>query len=309
MAMSTSGSYDYSQTGAEIIIEALELIGVKGAGDTVSAEDQATCLNTLNGMVKLLHAEGVGLWKNVEATLFPAYEGYSYDMGPSGGHCSTAAYKTEIATAAVLGAGTITVDSDDDITNGDYIGIELDDSSVQWTTVNGVPATNVVTLTAVLTDSSEVDNHVYNYTNKIQRPVEILEVRKNSASDYETPLTVISRDEYMRFSNKASKGSATQVYYDPLLTNGKLYVWPACTNVQEYIKFSCKIPIEDFDSASNDSDFPQEWLLPLAWTLGSLVAPKFGKKLDQVYLAQAAGLFQTAKDFGHEDASIYIRTR
>ena len=127
--MATSGSYNYSQTGAQIIIEALELIGVKGAADTVSAEDQATCLNTLNGMIKLLHAEGVGLWKNVQATLFPTYEGYSYDIGPSGGHCSTGGYKTEIATEAASGDGTITVDSDDDITDGDYIGIELDDKS------------------------------------------------------------------------------------------------------------------------------------------------------------------------------------
>jgi hypothetical protein len=309
MAMSTSGSFDYSLTGAQIIIETLELIGIKGAGDTVSAEDQATCLRTLNTMVKLLHAEGVGLWKTVEASLFPTYEGYSYDIGPSGGHCSTGGYKTEIATAAASGAGTITVDSDDDITDGDYIGIELDDKSVQWTTVDGVPSLDVVSFTGVLTDGAAVDNHVYNYTSKIQRPTEIIESRKVSASGYETSISIISRDEYMRFSDKSSRGSANQIYYDPLRTNGKMYVWPACTDVKEYIKFSCRIAIEDFDSATNDADFPQEWILPLSWQLASLVAPKFGKKLDNLFMAQAAGLFQTAKDFDHENTSIYIKAR
>lgn len=305
--MTTSSSYNWSLTGTEIITEALELLGVFGAGETLNPDDQATCLRSLNGMIKTYAANGIGLWKNVEATLFPAYEGYSYSIGPTGDHCSTGAYKTEIYTAAVSGAATITVDSDDNITNGDYIGIELDDSTVQWTTVNGVPAADVVTLTDVLTDTVSVDNHVYNYTSKIQRPTEIIEVRSVSPSNYQSPLGIISRQEYMALSAKTSKGSATQVYYDPLLTDGKLYVWPACTDVQEYLKFTCKIQIEDFDSASNDADFPQEWLLPLAWNLAIIVAPKFGKQLDQVFLATAIELLQSVKDFDSENASIYLR--
>ena len=142
--MATSSSYNWSLTGTQIIIEALELLGVVGAADVVSAEDQASCLRTLNGMVKNLASKGVGLWKNVEASLFPSYNGYSYDIGPTGDHCSTGAYKTEISVEADSGDSTITVDSDDNITDGDYIGVELDDGTVQWTTVNGVPAANVV---------------------------------------------------------------------------------------------------------------------------------------------------------------------
>jgi len=305
--MASSGSYDYFQTGTVIITEALELIGVAGVGQTISAEDQATCLRTLNAMTKALQAEGIGLWKNVEAFLFPSYLGYAYDIGPTGDHCSVNAYKTEIATAASSGASTITVDSDDSITNGDYIGVELDDKTVQWTTVNGVPAADVVTLTAALTDDVAVNNHVYNYTTKTQRPTEIIEARKVSSQNYETPLRIISRDEYMRFSNKTSAASVTEIYYNPLLGNGKMLTWPACTNVQEYIKFTARIPIEDFDVATDDPDFPQEWLLALAWSLAVLIAPKFGKQLDQIFLATAAGTMQSAKDFDHENASIYFR--
>ena len=305
--MTTSSSYNWSLTGTEIITEALELLGVFGTGQTLSAEDQATCLRSLNGMIKTYASKGIGLWKNVEATLFPSYEGMSYSIGPSGDHCSTGAYKTEIATAASSGDLTITVDSDDNITNGDYIGIELDDNTVQWTTVNGVPAANVVTLTAALTDDVAVDNHVYNYTSKIQRPTELIEVRSVSPSNVELPLEIISRQQYMNLSVKSTKGAASQVYYDPLLTNGKIYVWPACNDVQEYLKFTCKIQIEDFDTATNDPDFPQEWVLPLAWNLAVIVAPKFGKKLDQVFLATAIDMLQSVKDFDHENTSIFLR--
>ena len=304
--MATSSSYDYNLTGTLIIQEAMELIGRAGIGNPVSSEDQASCLRTLNIMVKAWQAEGIGLWKNVEASLFPSYLGYSYNIGPTGDHCSALGYKTEIATAASSGALTITVDSDDNITNGDYIGVELDDKTLQWTTVNGVPAANVVTLTAALTDDVAVDNHVYNYTSKIQRPIEIVEARGVSPSAYDTPLVIASRDEYMRLPDKTSTGSPSQIYYNPLRTNGKMNVWPACNNVQEYIKFTARILIEDFDTATDDPDFPQEWLMPLAWNLAVMIAPKFGIVLDQIFLMNAAILKQNVKDFDHENTSIFL---
>ena len=305
--MSTSSSYDYNLTGTNIIQEALELIGVAGPGNTVSADDQATCLRTLNLMVKAWQAEGIGLWKNVEASLFPSYGGYVYDIGPTGDHCSVLGYKTEISVEADTGDATITVDTDANITNGDYIGVELDDKTLQWTTVNGVPADDVVTLTDVLTDDVSVDNHVYNYTSKIQRPIEIIEARCVSPSAYDTPLIIASRDEYMRLSNKTSSGSPSQIYFNPIRTNAKIYVWPACNNVQEYIKFTARILIEDFDAATNDPDFPQEWLLALTWNLAVLVAPKFGKQIDQLFLMTATMFKQNAKDFDHENTSIFLR--
>jgi len=304
--MATSGSYNYGLTGTNIITEALELLGVVGVGNPLSSEDQATCLRTLEMMIKAWQAEGIALWKQREATLFHSYGGYSYDIGPTGDHCSTLAYKTEIATAASSGAATITVDSDDNISDGDYIGIELDDNTLQWTTVNGSPASDVITLTDSLTDTAAVDNHVYNYTNKIQRPLEIVEARQVSSDGVDTPISIISREEYMRLSNKDSLGTVTQIYYDRLLTNGKMYVWSACNDVKEYLKFTCRIPIEDFDSASNDPDFPQEWLMALSWNLAVNVAPKFGKTLDATFLVNATNLKQHAKDFDHEDTSIYI---
>jgi hypothetical protein len=304
--MTTSSSYDFSLNARQIIAEALELIGELPAGENPKPEDEVTCLRTLNQMIKAWQAEEIYLWKYVEAALFLEYNGYSYDIGPSGDNITSSWVKTEIAVAADSGDLTITVDSDDGISDGDYIGIELDDGTLQWTTVNGVPAADVVTITAALTDDVAIDNHVYTYTTKLQRPLGITEARIRNASGYERPILIKSRDEYLRLPNKESTGSANQVYYDNKLTNGKLFVWPACGDVKEYIKFTAKIPIEDFDSATNDPDFPQEWLMALSWNLATLIAPKFGKSLEDKFDLRAIAFKQNLVDFDREQTSIFF---
>lgn len=308
--MATSGSYDYNLNATEIITEAMELCGLLGVGETITNDDKATCLKTLNLMVKAWQADGIGLWKNVEGTLFRDYESYVYGIGPSGDYCSSAGYKTEVATAADSGDSTIEVDSDDNILDGDVIGVELDDGILQWTTINGTPSGDTVTLTDVLTDDVAVDNHVYNYTSKIQRPTEIIEVRRVNPDGHETPLRIISREEYMRLPNKDQAGSATQIYYSPLLTNGKMYIYQACNDVQEYIKFTARILIEDFDGFTNDPDFPQEWTLALAWNLAVLIHPKFyGKAIEDRLKLEAMEMKASVSGYDMEDTSIYFTSK
>ena len=307
--MATSGSYDYSLTGATIILEALELLGAHDVGETVDSNDQASALRSLNIMIKAWRAEGIGLWKNVNGNVFLADDGYYYDLGPSGDNCSVAVYKTELAVAGAASDSTITVDSDDNMTDGDAIGTELTDGTLQWTTINGTPSSDVVTLTAALASAAAIDNHVYNYTTLMQRPTEIVEARLVAEDGNERPLKIISRDEYMRIPDKTSTGSAVMVYYDPLMTDGRLYVWPACDDVKEYIKFTAKIQFEDFDATTNTPDFPQEWLLTLAWNLAVILAPKFGIKLDPTFIALAAGMKATVSGSDREDTSVYFSIR
>lgn len=307
--MSLSGSYDYTFTGAQIIQEAMELIGKAGVGFSISAEDQQTCLRTLNLMIKALPVDTAMIWAITEGFLFPSYGGYSFSIGPSGDHAAVTAYKTEISVASDSGDATITVDSDDDITDGDYIGIELDDKTLQWTTVNGTPAANVVTLDDVLTDDVTVDNHVYNYTTKIQRPMEIIEARLHYSDDTETPMFPLSRQEYMALSNKDSSGPPTNFYYQPTLTNGVFRTWPATNNVKEYIKFSAKIQLQDVDLATQNVDFPPEWLLALSWNLAVLIAPKFGKMLPDKFDLRAIAMMQDVIDYATEEEPIVFTMR
>lgn len=304
--MALSNSSDFGLITDSIIAEALELLGIYVTGGAVINTHKESCRRTLEMMVKAWGAEGIGLWKLVEAALFLEHEGYEYTIGPSGDHCTASWVKTEIATAASSGGSTITVDSDTGISDGDYIGVELDGGTLQWTTVNGAPSSEVVTLTDSLTDDVAVDNHVYTYTDKLQKPLRITEARIRIESEddnddcSETVLDIKHRNQYMAIADKEATGTARLIYYDPQLTYGNLRVYPACDDVQHFIKFTAKIPIMDFDDAANSPDLPQEWMLALSWNLAILVAAKFGKTVSPDFIAQALAFKRAVTLFDRE---------
>lgn len=310
--MALSGSYDYGLITNSIISEALELLGIYVTGDDAINAHKESCRRTLEMMVKAWGAEGIGLWKLTEAALFLEYEQYKYTIGPSGDHCTDSWVKTEIATAASSGDSSITVDSDTGISDGDYIGIELDDDTLQWTTVNGAPAANVITLTDSLTDDVAIDNHVYTYTNKLQKPLRITEARIRIESEddnddcSETFLDIKHRNQYMAISDKEATGTADLIYYDSKLNYGNLNIYPACDDVQNYLKFTARIPIMDFDEMANSPDLPQEWMLALSWNLAILIAPKFGKTLMPEFMSQALAFKRSVALFDRERYPIGI---
>jgi hypothetical protein len=309
--MATSASYDFSVACSEIIGGAMRTLNLIATGESPSTTELSDGREALNMLIKAWQAQDIGLWLNQEATLFLEYEETSYTLGPSGDHASVTSVKTEVATAAAAAALTLILDSVTGMTTGDAIGIELDDGTLQWTTINGVPNTTTltVTITAALTDDVAVDNHVYTYTDLIQRPLEIFNVRRKDASDYETTVTLISRQEYMALSNKASSGSITSAYYDPQLTNGVLYTWPACNDVQDRLVFTLRRPVMDFDADANDADFPQEWLRALKFNLALELAPEFGIEPKATLVALAVSSKEEVMGFDVEQTSVYLRAK
>ena len=304
--MATSGSYNFSLDRDGITSEAYRLVGAVAIGETPTTDELTDGGRSLNLMLKAWQAEGIGLWLQQEITLFPDYGVMSYLLGPSGGNASATVVKTEIKTAGVTGNLTITVDSIAGMTNGDYIGIELDTGALQWTTINGVPSGYVVTITAALTGSVAIDNHVYTYTTKTQRPLSIIEARRVDQDDNETPVLIISRDEYMSLSDKSQTGTINQIYYDPQLTNGRLFVWPASNDVKNRIKMTIKKPIMDFDATADDGEFPQEWFEAIVSNLAIRVAIKNGIALDPELKQLAVESKAMVSFFDNEEGSIYF---
>ena len=88
--MATSGSQNFSQTKADIISDAFQLLGVYGIGRTVSAEDTTLASNFLNKMIKAWAVKDLHLWEKTEGVLYitPYEEQYSL------GSASTDAYVT-----------------------------------------------------------------------------------------------------------------------------------------------------------------------------------------------------------------------
>jgi hypothetical protein len=283
--MGTSGSVNWTLNRDQIITTALRRLRKIDPALTVPAQDITDGSNILNALIKSWQTDGIILWLNEEVCLHQQYNTQFYTLGPTGtGNCGllSDSFKTQLASAAASAASTITVDDDDDITNGDYIGIELDGGTIEWTTVNGTPAANVVTLTAALTGAAAVDNWVFTYTTKIARPTMILEARVRDTDDVDTVLDIVtSRTEFLSQTDKESMGRVLQVHYNPDITDGQLYVWPICdtTDITDRIIMSVQRVIEDFDSSTDNFDGPPETLNALIWNLAVELAPEYGVDL------------------------------
>ena len=258
--MATSGSKDFTATRDEIINGAIRILGRNENYKLERSLELSHAGQALNMMVKSWQAEGIGLWMNVEAALFLDDSNESYDLGSTGDHATASWVKTEVSTAGTSGSSTLVIDSGTGMTSSDNIGVQLDGGTMHWTTISSIPGATTATLTTALTGPTAVDNHVYTYTTKLDRPLEITEVRIRSDANNETTIDIVSRDEYMELSDKDSTGQASMVYYDPQLTNGKLFVWPAEDDLKKYIKFTARLPFDDFDAAANNAEFPVEWL-------------------------------------------------
>ena len=304
--MALSGSYDESYNVLEVVTEALQLIGVYDASDSLLAADTSTVKSSLFMMLKGWQKDGIGIWKNTPIAIFQSYEGYTYNIGPSQDHATSSYVKTEVATAAGAGDATLVVDSITGISDGDAVGIELDDGTLQWTTVNGDPADATITLTAVLTDSAAVDNHVYTYTTMIQKPVSLVEMRLHNPDDTERPLTIVSKEEYLNLSDKTATGTANMVQYEELLTYGTLNVYPACSDVQYILLGTVRHPINDLDALTNDVDFPVEYTEAMAYNLAIRIAPKFRVPVPNEVLMIAASSYAMLKANDNSMESVFF---
>jgi hypothetical protein len=276
--LSTSGSSNWNQTRNEIINAALRKCGMLAEGETASAQMVTDAAGDLNRLVKAWHAKGVKLWTYSELRLFLDTTSQSYDLSTSGDHCvlESSLVTTELDADAASGASTITVDSATGISTTYNIGVVQDDDTIHWTTVNGAPAGAVVTLTAVLTAAASSGNAVYVYQNKAPRPLRIEQARVQIDDDTENELRKLGREEYFRLPNKSAAGVPNSFHYNPGLTTGKLYIWPVASTVDYSIKLTAYRVIEDFDTASDNPDFPQEWLQALIWALAREISIEYG---------------------------------
>lgn len=146
----------------------------------------------------------------------------------------------------------------------------------------------------------------------IDKPIRIVEARRNkTSSDIDTPLTAISRDEYMRLSNKTLESIPTQFYFQPGLTTSTFTLWPApgTTEASDYtVKISYYSLIEDFDAAADNPDFPIEWGEALAYNLAVRIAAKFGVPPGAIpgVIALAGELKETAQTWDQEKTSVFF---
>jgi len=304
--MATSGSVNFSLGRNGLIKGAYRLIGVASASETLSAEEISNGSEALNLMIKAWEGQGIHLWKYGEATLFLEVGKESYNIGPSGDHCTLSYVETALSADEAASSTSIDVGSITGISDGDSLGVVLDDGSIHWDTVSGAPASGTVTITTGLASAASADNTVYAYTSKINRPLKVHNVRLEQDNGDETEMLQWARSDYMLQPSKSTQGTPTQWFYTPSLTNGKLYIWPTTDTVDHVINLTCELPIEDFDNAGDDPDFPQEWLEAIKWNLAVRLGFEYSVPAQRLATIEgkAREMLDDALAWDREDATI-----
>ena len=286
--MTTSGSVDFSVTRDNIIDDALAIVGGVGVGDTVSSNQYTHAARQLNMILKAWGAKGIALWARGTGYVLPFTGASSTTIGPSGGHVTASYTQTTLSADAADGATSIVVTSATGITSAYNIGIEQDDDTMHWTTVNGAPSGTTVTLTAALTEDAASGSYVYVYQTKLVRPLRVVQAyihQQESSVDY--PILVLPFDTFIGTGGGTTAGVPSQINYDPQLTTGTLRIAPRFSAGRHLIGLTYQRPFEDFDATGDTPDLPQEGYLALTLALSVLIAPAYGMPMQDRALLKA----------------------
>lgn len=315
--MATSGSVDYSRNRNQIIDDAYRHMNVYGAGQTVSNEDYSFAATVLNGIVKSWAAQGHHLFAREQGVLFLADNTGKYLLSSASG--SARACKADDAVITELGGDeataqtALTVDSSSGMAASDIVGVELDAGTIHWSTISSVDSATQITIADALPSAAATNNKVFTFTSRLNRPLRIHSVRllSGTATDpHETILHHYSNQEYYNLARKSTNGTPSGWFYDRQHTTGELYLWPRPSDPSSWLQFTYERQLEDFDAATDDADFPQEWIEALTFNLALKLMPAFGKDADAIstMAAFAADALNNALSFDTETASTYFTT-
>ncbi len=319
--MAIADTVNFNQTASTLIQDAFIKVGFSTDQQNISNNNYRFAERELNRMLLLWQADDLHLWLKTEAVLFLQQDQYVYEFTntTTGDNASNANdYVETTLTEDVNGADTtVILASVTDMSVNDYIGIILDDGDTFWTTITNInTGTLTVTLDDAIPGSGEVaseNNYVHTYTNKINRPLRILQGRRYSYNGGNEILigdqngNPIAREDYFSLPNKAQSGTPVQFYYDPQMTTGILYLWPSPSDSNYAFKFTYMRPICTYDELTDTSDLPQEWQAAIVDGLATRLCPTYGQSARYPSLKDMAmESYQMLKNYDNEKSYIKL---
>ena len=129
------------------------------------------------------------------------------------------------------------------------------------------------------------------------------------STNQDLPLTPLSREEYAAFGNKTQASIPNSFYYQPLVPNGLLTMYPPVSASAQYeLHLYVQVPINDIVNAGDIPDFPAECYQALKWNLCAEVGGQYVtsevklRRIDQY----AAKYKAEMENWSQEEASIYM---
>ena len=172
---------------------------------------------------------------------------------------------------------------------------------------DGMPLWCIRTIT--ITPVAGQNTYTYN-TPKLLKPIQAW--NRQTSSQVDIPMRMISRQEYNILGNKSTTGNPIQLFFNPNLSSTEIKLFPtpdSTAAAQNVIYIVAQVPYQDFDSATDTPDFPQEWYEAIKYGLAVRLAGEYNIDIEtrKTLVAEAAAIKQEALSFGTEENSLYFQ--
>lgn len=169
------------------------------------------------------------------------------------------------------------------LSDGDIIGLQLDDGTRYWDRILSVDSTTTLTfLNAITGSDAAINSTVYTYDTPLERPLRVYTPRTQTTNfSSEVMIEMWSRQEYMFQVNKETTGFPVQVYYSPQLIQGEMYLWPTASSVNQRINFTYDRSIAIVEQ-TDFVELPDAWLDYCEWSLAYQLCGEYQVPPDKV---------------------------
>jgi hypothetical protein len=150
-------------------------------------------------------------------------------------------------------------------------------------------------------------------------PLKVLQAyTRNTDSNTDSPLTLLTKQEYDAYTSKLVNGSVSQFYYNPpgAIGGTNMYGTFYCVNVPDTtfatdntIILTAHFPLEDFDASTDVPDVPSYYYNALVWALADQLAYESAAPLaERDRITRKADYHRTlALSFDIEEGSLFFQ--
>lgn len=142
------------------------------------------------------------------------------------------------------------------------------------------------------------------------KPLRIIQAQYTVSGGNNTPMNIYNRYDFNDLPQGTTfTGVPINFYYQPSRTTGTIRLWPNPVDSTTTVTFDYQSPYEDMDAASDDFDFPSEWMQALIFNLAWALAPEYGIPVQDRQILQKEAEFWHAYvlSMGAEEGGIFIR--
>lgn len=275
----SDGNY-FQLTLEELINSAAGLVQVGVDGETLEPEYYERARVAANLVILELQAQGLHLTSYNVGYLFLQPNQYQYVIEDE--NATNTYYENTLSASQIAGDTVLSVSSTDDYLVDDTIGITLNDTSLQWSTVESIDTVNsTITIADALTGDAASGNYVFNYRSDLKQISRIHQIWRRDNYVNDIPINVIGQQEYDALPYKTtSNGSPSIAYYHRAIPKGVLNLWPVPSSSYPIMGFWYERKLGQLKDSTDTIDLDQFYYPAVLYTLALRLCTVFASSND-----------------------------